>query len=147
MTSSCPFCHIAQNENDAHEVFRNPRLVAFLDRGPIRPGHVQIIPVAHHDYFEALPEDIAKEIIVLGQAIARCQKSLFSVPRVAFLFTGGDIPHAHCHLVPMTEMTDITSRRYIAERDITFQALPVADNAAQQDIAKRLRDALSRQNT
>ena len=44
--------------------------------------------------------------------------------RVAFLFTGGDVPHAHAHVVPMVAGTDITSRRYIAEEDLTFQSTP-----------------------
>lgn len=144
MDTSCPFCRIAQSQLSAHEVFRNERLVAFLDGGPIRPGHVQIIPVEHYDYFEALPAEIAQEMIVLGQAIARCQKSLFTVERVAFLFTGGDIPHAHCHLVPMKEKTDITSRRYILESDITFKSLPAADEAEQRAIACQLSEELER---
>jgi hypothetical protein len=50
-------------------------------------------------------------------------KALYGVPRVAFLFTGGD--HAHAHVVPMHEKTDITSQRYIAEEKLTFAACRV----------------------
>ena len=140
-----PFCRIARSEIAAHEVFRNDKLVAFLDRGPIRPGHVQIIPVDHYDYFDTLPKEIAQEIIVLGQRIARCQKTLFSVERVAFLFTGGDISHAHCHLVPMVEKTDITSQRYIKESNLTFQSLPRLRDAEQKAIAAQLTEELKEQ--
>ena len=37
---------------------------------------------------------------------------------VAFLFTGGDVAHAHAHVVPMHEKTGITSRRCFAEREL-----------------------------
>jgi histidine triad (HIT) family protein len=51
--------------------------------------------------------------MVLGQQIARKLKTIYGVERVAFLYTGGDIPHVHSHLVPMHAKTDITSARYI----------------------------------
>ena len=124
MSEACVFCRIAESEIQVHEVYRDENLAAFLDIGPIRPGHIQIIPIQHYDYFDDLPSDIAHKIIDLAQKIARRQKSLFNVKRVALLFTGGDITHAHCHLVPMVEETDITSARYIVEENLTYKPLP-----------------------
>lgn len=140
--ADCLFCRIAAGEVPAHEVLRSPDLVAFLDTGPIRPGHLQIVPVAHHPTFETLPPDLAAAILHAGQRLARAQKALFGVPRVGFLFTGGDIAHAHAHLVPMQAKTDITSRRYIVEEDLTYRALPHPGDAALAETAARLRRAL-----
>jgi histidine triad (HIT) family protein len=120
----CLFCRIARGEIPAHEVYRNDRLVAFLDIGPIREGHVQIIPRDHYETFDELPAEIGAEIMALGQRFAKIQKQLYGVKRVAFMFTGGDVSHAHAHVVPLVEKTDITSRRYIVEPKLTFQALP-----------------------
>ena len=134
----CLFCRIAAGEVTAHEVYRDDSIVAFLDIGPIRDGHVQIVPHRHVETFEALPPDLAAEILHLGQRIARVQKRLFGVERVAFLFTGGDIPHAHAHVVPMVEKTDITSRRYIATPDLSWTARPRPDEAALRRVAADL---------
>lgn len=142
MEDTCPFCQIARGELTVHEVFRSDSLIAFLDRAPIRPGHVQVVPIEHYDYFEALPQNLSIEIMLLAQVIAKCQKSVFGVERVAFLFTGWDIPHAHCHLVPMKEKTDITSRRYILEPEVTFKSLPHASDAEQSQIAVKLSNEL-----
>ena len=109
---------------------------------PIRPGHVQIAPKAHYDTFEVLPPDLAAEILVLGQRLARAMKRLYGVERVAFLFSGGDIAHAHAHLVPMHEKTDITSRRYIVDDAPTFASLPRASSEELAKTARDLRDAL-----
>ena len=46
MTSDCLFCRIGHREVAAHIVYEDERLLAFLDRGPIRPGHTQIVPRA-----------------------------------------------------------------------------------------------------
>ena len=135
---------MAEGRIKPHIVFEDTYLMAFLEIGPIRRGHVQIIPRAHFAYFEDLPHDLANQVPALGQKIAKAQKQLFGVERVAFLFSGGDIPHAHAHLVPMVEKTDITSRQYIKEDTVTFQ--PISD-AAPQDlelVASKLRRALER---
>jgi len=41
-----------------------------------------------------------------------------------FPFTGGDLPHAHAHVIPMHEKTDITSARYILNPEaVEFRSL------------------------
>ncbi len=87
--------------------------MAFLDLGPIRPGHTQIIPRLHVATFELLPAPLLMKIAVLGQHLAARMKDVYQVDRVAFLFTGGDVAHVHAHVIPMVEKTDITSARYI----------------------------------
>lgn len=139
----CIFCRIASGEVEAHEVFRSERIMAFLDDGPIRDGHVQIIPVAHFETFEVLPPEVGAEILTLAQRIARVQKRLYKVQRVAFLFTGGDVPHAHAHVIPMVEKTDVTSRRYIRERALTWQSLPRPESARMREIAAELAHGLA----
>jgi histidine triad (HIT) family protein len=141
--ADCLFCRIARGETPAHIVHADERIVAFLDIHPIRAGHIQIIPRAHHAYFDDLPPDLAAAILHLGQRLAQIMKRLYGVSRVAFLFTGGDIPHAHAHLVPMVEGSDITSRRYIAEERLTFRNTPRATEDELAATAEVIRRALS----
>lgn len=140
--SDCLFCRIANGSVPAHFVYEDDLVVAFLDIGPIRPGHTQIIPRVHYDYFEVLPDEIAHRILQTGQRLAKAMKALYSVERVGFVFTGGDIAHAHAHVVPMHAPTDITSRRYITNSEVTFAALPHPEADEMQATADRLRAAL-----
>lgn len=141
-TGSLPVCKMADGEVKPAFVFHDDELMAYLDIGPIREGHVQIVPRQHFACFDDLPDGLASSVIQLGQKIARAQKKLLGVERVGFMFTGGDIPHAHAHLVPMIEKTDITSRKYIKEEQLTFA--PVANGSPKElrEIAGRLRQAL-----
>jgi len=138
----CLFCRIARREIPAHIVYEDDYLVAFLDNGPIRPGHVQIIPRDHYPTFDDLTAELASRIIVLGQRLARILKASHKVSRAAFLFTGGDIAHAHAHVLPMVAATDITSRRYIAEEEITFRPIPRPSEDELRHVAFTLREAL-----
>lgn len=59
-----------------------------------------------------------------------------------FLFTGGDVPHAHAHVVLMVENSDIASRRYIKEETLTFAPLPNPGSEELECVAAELKDAL-----
>jgi histidine triad (HIT) family protein len=143
MTTECLFCRISQREVAAHIVYEDERLLAFLDRGPIRPGHTQIMPREHFPYFDDTPADLLAAIVTVGQKLARAMKRTLHVPRVAFLFTGGDIAHVHAHAVPIHEGTDITSRRYIVEEALTFRDLPCASDRELAQTASDLRRAMA----
>lgn len=138
----CLFCRIARREIPAHIVYEDDYLVAFLDTGPIRPGHVQIIPRDHYPTFDDLTAELASRIIVLGQRLARILKAENGVSRAAFLFTGGDIAHAHAHVLPIIAATDVTSRRYIVEDEVTFRAIPRPSEEELGHVAFTLRAAL-----
>jgi histidine triad (HIT) family protein len=142
-SSSCLFCEMARGRGGATVVHESDRLMAFLDICPIRRGHVQIIPRQHFTCFDDLPAPLAGEIVALGQKIARAQKRLYQVERAAFLFTGGDIGHAHAHVVPMVEKTDITSRRYIREESLTFVSTPRASAEELGAVSLELKAALA----
>ena len=122
----CPFCAIADGRIKAHKIHDGERICAFLDIQPVRPGHALIVPRRHYDYFEQMPADLAAEVLALGQKIARAQKQLYGVERVGFMFSGGDVAHAHAHLVPMHEKTDVTSLRYFTVDNPQMQPPPRA---------------------
>jgi histidine triad (HIT) family protein len=65
------------------------------------------------------------------------------VERVGLFFTGVDIAHAHAHVVPMVEPTDITSRQYIVEPTVTFRPAPLAPAAELDAAAEMIRSALT----
>ena len=138
----CLFCRIANRRLSAHVLFQDELLIAFLDVFPIRPGHTLIIPKIHCDYFETVPAATAARIMEVGQKIARAMKEIYAVPQVAFVYTGSDIPHAHAHLLPMHDKTDITSRHYIEEKDLTFRPAPRAEEGSLAETLARLRAAL-----
>lgn len=133
---NCIFCRIASGEIPSHVVYEDDHLKAFLDIQPIRPGHVLIVPKAHFDYYDDLPPELASAIVHLGQRLGKAMKSIYSVERAAFLFTGTDVTHVHAHVLPMHEKSDITSPVYIEEDKLTFRLAPrAADDDLRQAVA------------
>jgi histidine triad (HIT) family protein len=141
-TPKCLFCDIVQGRISSHLVRDEDQVMAILDPFPIRPGHTLIISKAHHPYFDDLPDHTMIQLGRLAQRLGRVMKLQYGVPRVAFFCTGTHIGHAHAHLVPMHEDTDLTSRRYIAEESLTFRPPPREEDARLAETAEHLRSML-----
>jgi len=139
----CLFCRIARGEIPARLVHETPEIVAFLDIHPIRRGHVLVVPREHFPYYDDLPPEIANDLVRVAQRLAPVLRATLGVERVGLFFTGVDIAHAHAHVVPMVEPTDITSPRYIAEQNLTFRPAPLAAAAELDDTAESIRRALA----
>lgn len=139
----CLFCQITDGNVHTDLIYCDKLIAAFPDNHPIRPGHTMIISRRHWPYFEDLPAATAGRMIRIAQRLAAAMKELYSAPRVAFAFTGGDHAHAHAHVIPMHQKTDLTSRRYIVETDLTFRSTPEASAFELAGTAAKLRNALN----
>lgn len=142
----CLFCRIASGGLGARIVHESDAVVAFLDIRPIRRGHVLVVPREHFPYYDDIRPEVANEVMRVAQRLAPALRAGFQVDRVGLFFTGVDVAHAHAHVVPMVEPTDVTSRQYIAESTLTFRPAalaPAAELDASAELIKRaLADAL-----
>jgi histidine triad (HIT) family protein len=99
----CVFCSIAGGRLEAAVVLETDQVVAFLDRRPLFPGHVLVVPREH---VETLPEIAAP---LLAALMTQVQRLSAAVP-VAFGAQGTfvavnnrvsqSVPHLHVHVVP-----------------------------------------------
>ena len=142
-TGPCLFCRIASGEIPSATVHATDRVFAFLDINPIRAGHTLIIPRDHHCYYDDVPPPVLAEMMALAGRLAPVLRARHGVERVASFYTGIDVAHAHAHVFPMFDRTDLTSPAYIVERPLTFTRPPMADPAALAAEAEALRQALA----
>ena len=138
MQTDCLFCRIASGALPAHVVHQDDQVMAFLDLHPIRPGHTLVIPRSHHIWFEELPPSLAARVMEVSQIVARRQKRIHGVERVAMFFTGIHVPHAHAHVVPMHHIHDVTSAAYLAEGTGGYSVPPRLPDEQMAEIARQL---------
>ena len=139
--SSCLFCRIASGEIKSQAVYESDKVIAFMDSYPIRPGHVQVIPRAHFEYYDSVPPDTLGEIAGVAQRLAPVLRDVYGVKRVGFMFTGADITHAHAHVLPMAESADATQNA--AEKKFKSRKTPRVPDAELQEAADILRSRLT----
>lgn len=97
---NCIFCKIAAGEVPADKVYEDDTVVAFLDISPKAPGHTLLIPKAHHQWFQDLPDDIYDDLFRVAKKIAQDIKTKNNADYVRLGIVGTDVPHTHIHLVP-----------------------------------------------
>lgn len=99
-------CGVAAGEVPAEVVWRDERLIAFLDHRPVFKGHVLVCPVAHVATLPELPSDLVAPLFGLVQRMASAMvdglgaDGSFTAVNTTI---SQSIPHLHVHVVPRSK--------------------------------------------
>ena len=103
--AECVFCKIVAGEIPCTKVFEDGLCLAFLDVGPISPGHTLLIPKAHYETIHQMPADeaahLARHIPVLAAAVQKAVRAEgINVLQNNGACSGQEVFHVHVHLIP-----------------------------------------------
>ncbi len=115
----CPFCRLvlgldtpASSQDDI--VYRNDDVLAFVpsSRWPNNPGHVIVIPTAHHENIYDLPAELATPIQRVARAVAVAFKETYACHGVSTRQHNEpagqqDVWHYHLHVFPRYHGDDL----------------------------------------
>ena len=107
---NCIFCKIAQGEEKSFKVYEDEHAFGFLDKHPINPGHVLVIPKQHNSNFYEIDDESYTGFMLAVKKIAKQVNEVMKPHKVGLIAAGWDVPHAHIHVVPMLDYHDITSK-------------------------------------
>lgn len=101
------FTRIIAGEIPCHKLAEDDRFLAFLDVRPIRPGHALVIPKEEVDYLFDLDEERLGDIMRFAKPIAKAIEQVVPCKRIGVAVVGLEVPHAHVHLIPIKEISDV----------------------------------------
>jgi len=101
------FTKIIKGEIPCYKIAENDRFIAFLDISPLKKGHCLIVPKQEIDYIFDIDNDVLKEMIVFSKRIAIALKKAIPCSRIGVAVLGLEVPHAHIHLVPIVNESDL----------------------------------------
>ena len=114
----CPFVYrieavtkIVDGDIPAYKVAEDDNYLAFLDIFPLAKGHVLVIPKKHTDYIFDIASDEYLELWKFAQKVAKGMDKVISCKRIGVAVIGLEVPHAHIHLVPLNNVSDINFER------------------------------------
>ena len=105
------FTRIIKGEIPAHVIAEDDRFFAFLDIRPLNEGHTLVIPKQEVDYFFDLEEDLLSGIMPFAAKVAKAIKQVVPCQRIGVSVVGLEVPHAHVHLIPIDEVSDMSFAR------------------------------------
>jgi histidine triad (HIT) family protein len=104
----CVFCAIVEGTAEASFVYRDDRVAAFLDIGPVTAGHLIVIPLRHLASLADIPDDLGAHLFVVASRLAAAlRRSSLPCEGVNLLLADGeaafqDVFHAHLHVFART---------------------------------------------
>jgi histidine triad (HIT) family protein len=101
------FTRIVNNEIPAYKVAETEKYLAFLDISPVTKGHTLVIPKKEIGYIFDLDDDLYTGLHLFAKKVAKGIKNAVKCKKVGVLVLGLDIEHAHIHLIPMQNETDV----------------------------------------
>ena len=105
------FSKIIAGEIPSYKIAENDLFYAFLDIFPLVKGHTLVVPKLEVDKFFDMPANYLSEILVFAKPIADAIAKVIPCNRVGLSVIGLEVPHAHLHLLPISEMNDINFTR------------------------------------
>lgn len=104
----CIFCKIVAGEIPSARVYEDEGKMAFMDIGPVRPGHVLLIPKAHYERVTDLPAEVAADLFsvapeIASAVVAAAGASGFNIFQTNGACSGQVVPHVHLHIIPRHE--------------------------------------------
>jgi histidine triad (HIT) family protein len=101
------FSKIVAGEIPCHKIAETADFLAFLDVFPLVEGHTLVIPKQEVDYIFDLDDKTLGELHIFSKKVAKAVEKAIPCKRIGIAVIGLEVPHAHIHLVPLQNVSDI----------------------------------------
>jgi histidine triad (HIT) family protein len=136
--ADCVFCAIARGEAAALVVAETEHTVAFLDRRPVFPGHVLLVPRRHVVTLPELPDDLVAPFFCEARRLATAVPAALDA---AGTFVANNnvvsqsVAHLHLHVVPRRFKDGL--------KGFFWPRTKYRDDAHAEEVAAQIRAALA----
>lgn len=101
------FSKIISGEIPSYKIAENDDFLAFLDVFPLRKGHTLVIPKKEVDYIFDMEDNQLSDMMIFAKQVAKKLKAKIDCKKIGVAVIGLEVAHAHVHLVPINDVSDI----------------------------------------
>ena len=105
------FTKIIGGEIPSYKIAEDEHFYAFLDINPLAEGHTLVVPKREVDYIFDLDDQELAGMMAFAKKVAGHIRAAVPCKRIGMAVIGLDVPHAHIHLVPISEGGDLDFSR------------------------------------
>ena len=121
------FSRIIKGEIPCYKIAENESCFAFFDINPIAEGHTLVVPKIEVDDIFDLEDNVLSDLHLFAKQVAHSIKSIIPCKRIGMTVIGLEVPHAHIHLIPISNLHDM---------DFTKEKLSMSSDAFEELAAK-----------
>ncbi len=119
------FTKIINGEIPSYKIAEDDNHYAFLDINPVAPGHTLVVPKKEVDYIFKLEDEELAALNIFAKRVAQAMEKAMPCKRIGVTVIGLEVPHAHIHLIPITQESDM----YFNKGKMTLDPKDMADIA------------------
>ncbi len=117
------FTKIVQGEIPCYKIAEDENFLAFLDVNPNAKGHTLCIPKQEIDKIFDLEDDLYLGLMQFSKKIAFALEKAIPCKRIGMAVIGLEVPHAHVHLIPLTEMNEMRFQDKVSLTKLEFESI------------------------
>ena len=125
------FSRIVKGEIPCYKIAENEQFFAFMDINPVAVGHTLVIPKREDDYIFNLEDDEIGAMMVFAKKVAKAIEKAVPCKRIAVAVIGLEVPHAHIHLIPISQEGDMDFKKehvHMSEEEFRAVQKRIVDN-------------------
>lgn len=101
------FTKIVSGEIPCFKIAEDDNYFAFLDIRPLAKGHTLVIPKKETDYIFDIDDNTLSGLHIFSKKVAKAIEKVVQCKRIGTAVLGLEVPHAHIHLIPINNISDI----------------------------------------
>lgn len=117
MNQDSIFTKIIKGELPSHKIYEDDKTLAFLSIYPSAKGHTLVIPKSQVETLWDLSDEDYQAVMATTKKVALRLREVLGVERVGEKVIGVDVPHAHVHLVPFSDVSEYYAPETTEEPD------------------------------
>ena len=124
------FTKIIEGEIPSHKIAEDHKFIAFLDINPNAKGHTLCVPKEEVDKVFDLGEQDYLQLMQFSRNVAKALETPIDRKRIGMSVIGLEVPHVHVHLIPISEMKDMTFQHKVemSQEELASLAEDIAKN-------------------
>ena len=105
------FSRIVKGEIPCYKIAEDERFFAFMDINPVAKGHTLVVPKHETDYIFDIDDDELGAMMVFAKKVAKAIEKAVPCKRIGVAVIGLEVPHAHIHLIPISQEGDMDFKK------------------------------------
>lgn len=120
------FTKIINGEIPCYKVAENDDFIAFFDINPNAKGHTLCVPKKEVNKIFEMDDKHYLDLMLFSKRVAEALAKVVPCKRIGMAVVGLEVPHTHVHLIPISEMKEMTFEHKVQMTDEEFKALAKA---------------------
>ncbi len=98
-------------------IWKDDQCVVFMSINPMAHGHVLVVPREEVDHWVDASPELTEHLFAVTRIIGVAQREAFGCDRVGVIIAGYEVPHTHIHVIPTSDMSQLSFANAAASID------------------------------